>query len=230
MVEQLSKIKENFKEFINSNSEMKKRILSSIVLIPVVLLSLAIKQLFLLSIFFIAILMAFEWITITNSKTQDNIWKLLGVVYISMPTFSLIYIRNSENGFDITLYLLLIVWTTDICAMLTGKHFGGPKLTSISPKKTWSGLIGGVVASILLGSVLSMFFKASITFFAIFSGILAIIEQASDILESKFKRIFEVKDSGNIIPGHGGIMDRIDGLTLTAPLISLIIIFSSNIF
>ena len=115
--------------------------------------------------------------------------------------------------------------------MIVGKTFGGPKLAPIiSPKKTWSGLLGGVLVSMLVGLICSIMFKGSATFFIILSGILAVIEQISDLLESKFKRHFNVKDSGNLIPGHGGIMDRVDGLTLTAPIVALLVLFFNSIF
>ena len=230
MVEQLKKIKEYFLNKTTTNQELRLRILSSIVLLPAVLFFLTIKSLFIILILIITILMSFEWITIVNTKTKDlNFWRILGVIYILLPNLSFIYLRNLKNGFDIVLWLILIVCGTDVSAMFVGKIFQGPKLTSISPSKTWSGLFGGIITSMIIGLFTSFFFKSSFIFFIIFSGFMAVLEQASDILESKFKRIFEVKDSGDIIPGHGGIMDRLDGFTLTAPFVLFVAIFF-NIF
>ena len=125
----------------------------------------------------------------------------------------------------------MILWATDIAALLVGKNIGGPKLApTISPKKTWSGAIGGVLASMFVGLLSSVVFNQTATFFIMFAGIMSVLEQIGDLTESKFKRHFDVKDSGNIIPGHGGILDRIDGLTFVAPAMALVVMFTNNIF
>ena len=230
------KIKNFFKSISNILPDyLKTRLLSAIVLIPIAL-AIFYSPLVIFSFFVIivTILMAFEWITIVNTKEEEknnNKWKILGLIYILLPTTSLIYIKTVDNGSYIILWIFLVVWATDIAGLIVGKNVGGPKLAPvISPHKTWSGLIGGVLASMFVSLLTSVIFKESALFFIIFGGVLAVFEQLGDLTESKFKRTFGVKDSGNIIPGHGGIMDRLDGLTLVAPIVALIVLFSKNIF
>ena len=226
-----------YKNFVNHSFDfvpdwLRTRVITSICLIPVALFFIySSKEIFFIFVLLIAILEAFEWITISNTKNDDLKWKLLGLIYILLPTVSLVYLKNKPNGSNIILWMFLIIWTTDIFAMLVGKTIGGPKLApKTSPKKTWSGLIGGIFACMILGFLTSVLFNGSIKFFIFFSGFLAILEQISDLLESKFKRYFEVKDSGNIIPGHGGVMDRLDGLTLVAPFIAFVVAFIPSVF
>ena len=230
------KIKNFFKSISNILPDyLKTRLLSAIVLIPIAL-AIFYSPLVIFSFFVIivTILMAFEWITIVNTKEEEknnNKWKILGLIYILLPTTSLIYIKTLDNGSYIILWIFLVVWATDIAGLIVGKNVGGPKLAPvISPHKTWSGLIGGVLASMFVSLLTSVIFKESALFFIIFGCVLAVFEQLGDLTESKFKRTFGVKDSGNIIPGHGGIMDRLDGLTLVAPIVALIVLFSKNIF
>lgn len=231
--EKIEKAENLFKKFFNFMPEyLRTRFLSAIVLIPLAILIIySSGVIFSFIIIIVSVLMAFEWITIVKTEEESNMWRILGLIYILIPTSSLIYIKSVKNGSDIILWLFLIVWATDIGALLAGKTFGGPKLAPVtSPNKTWSGLGGGVLASMFVGLVTSVIFKESALFFIFLSGVLAVIEQISDLLESKFKRTFGVKDSGNIIPGHGGIMDRVDGLTLTAPIVALIVMISNNVF
>lgn len=211
---------------------LKKRLASAFILIPVVLFFIyASSNLFALLVLAAAIGITYEWQDIVKSSKDQGFWRLMGLLYVLVPTFSLIVIRNAENGADIILWLFMVVWATDTGAYSVGKSLQGPKIApSISPKKTWSGLAGGVVASMLVGLVATIMFEESSIFFMSFSGVLAIIEQASDFLASKVKRTFGVKDSGCLIPGHGGILDRTDGYTLTAPLVMLFVLFSKHIF
>jgi len=226
--------KELSNKFINLLPDyLRTRFLSAIILIPIAILVIySSKMLFGIFIIAAAVLMAFEWITITSSRNEEKRkWQILGLIYILAPTGSLVYIRNSPNGADVVLWLLLVVWATDIAGLIVGKTVEGPKLApTISPYKTWSGLIGGVLASMFVGLLSSVIFQETASFFIVLSGMLAVVEQTSDLLESKLKRTFGVKDSGNLIPGHGGIMDRVDGLTLTAPLVALIVAFSKRVF
>lgn len=234
------KIAEKFSEsksFINKVSErvpdyLKDRIVPALIMIPLAIFFIyASKNLFALLVLACAILMAFEWNTITQLEFQNRKWQIAGLFYILVPCFSLLYLRGLEKGSDIILWLFLVVWATDIGGLVVGKTIGGPKLApSISPNKTWAGLGGGILASMLIGLICSVIFKESAIFFIVFSGLIAILEQISDLLESKVKRIFDVKDSGDIIPGHGGILDRVDGLILTTPLIALIATITSHIF
>jgi phosphatidate cytidylyltransferase len=127
--------------------------------------------------------------------------------------------------------MFAIIWSTDIFAFFAGKILGGAKLApKISPNKTWSGLFGGVIASMAIGFMSSFMFSGGVLFFIFLSALLSIVEQISDLLESKFKRIFGVKDSSNIIPGHGGVLDRMDGMMLVAPLVLFLVTISPSSF
>jgi phosphatidate cytidylyltransferase len=222
----LDKIVSVFPE--ESRANMKSRIGTALIMIPIAIVVIYSTQwLFNIFIMTLAILMGYEWISIAHEVDKTtNKWKFLGLAYILTPCISLIYIKELPNGSDIVMWLMLVVWATDVGGMLVGRTFGGPKMApKISPKKTWSGLAGGVVSSMLVGLLFSFAFEGTALFFAIFSGVMAVVEQISDLTESKYKRFFDVKDSGNLIPGHGGILDRVDGLTLTAPIVALITIF-----
>lgn len=142
-----------------------------------------------------------------------------GLYYVALPLVVAQYLREDALGEFIIGYILLSVWAVDIFAMFTGKIIGGPKLAPvISPKKTWAGLIGGMVGA-ALAAVLSFltvvgfgFGQMQFTSLVLFAPLLAIVAQAADLFESAIKRRFDVKDSGAIIPGHGGLLDRVDGL------------------
>lgn len=142
-----------------------------------------------------------------------------GLYYVALPLVVAQYLREDALGEFIIGYILLSVWAVDIFAMFTGKIIGGPKLAPvISPKKTWAGLIGGMVGA-ALAAVLSFltvvgfgFGQMQFTSLVLFAPLLAIVAQAADLFESAIKRRFNVKDSGAIIPGHGGLLDRVDGL------------------
>jgi phosphatidate cytidylyltransferase len=222
----------SFLDFVPEN--LRARLSAALVMIPVAIFVIYSWQfLFNFFILVLAILMGFEWITIAHEQDKiSNRWKFLGLLYILTPCVSLMFLKNIKGGEDIIMYLMLMVWGTDSGAMLIGKTIGGPKIfpaISPSPNKSWSGLAGGILVSMIVGFFFSFAFQKSISFFVFFSGFFAILEQVSDMLESKFKRTFGVKDSGNLIPGHGGILDRVDGLTLTTPLIALITTFG-NVF
>jgi phosphatidate cytidylyltransferase len=142
-----------------------------------------------------------------------------GLFYVALPLVVAQYLRQDPLGEFIIGYILLSVWAVDIFAMFVGKIIGGPKLAPvISPKKTWAGLFGGMVGA-ALASVLSFltvvgfgFGHMHFTAILIIAPLLAIVAQAADLFESAIKRRFDVKDSGAIIPGHGGLLDRVDGL------------------
>jgi phosphatidate cytidylyltransferase len=216
---------------IAPKSNLKKRILSSVILLLVAVYAIYVSQaLFFLLAIAMTIMVSFEWLEIIKTAKDQKKWRLIGFFYILLPIWALVQIR--ELGADILLWMFFIVWTTDITAYFVGKSFGGPKLMpKVSPNKTWSGLIGGVVASMLIGFLSSfMFVTGNIIFFVIISGLLAVVEQLSDLIESKVKRIFKVKDSGSLIPGHGGLLDRMDGITLVAPVVLLLATILSSKF
>ena len=154
-------------------------------------------------------------------------WRLLGVPYISLGPASLVWLREQENvGLTLILWLLLVIWAMDIGAYFAGRAIGGPKLAPrVSPNKTWAGLIGGMTgAAIVGGAVASVSGFQPVLLLAVVSALLGAWSQAGDIAESYVKRHFGVKDMSNLIPGHGGILDRLDGLLFAAPAMVPIVI------
>lgn len=154
-------------------------------------------------------------------------WRLLGVPYISLGPASLVWLREQENvGLTLILWLLLVIWAMDIGAYFAGRAIGGPKLAPrVSPNKTWAGLIGGMTsAAIVGGAVASVSGFRPVLLLAVVSALLGAWSQAGDIAESYVKRHFGVKDMSNLIPGHGGILDRLDGLLFAAPAMVSIVI------
>lgn len=147
-----------------------------------------------------------------------------GVIYIAAGIVGLEWLRAAPDvGLSLFLFAMLAVWATDIGAYAAGRSIGGPKLAPrISPKKTWAGLVGGVIASGLVGWLVALWAVAAEPLLAMFVGaVTAVVSQAGDLFESAIKRRYDVKDSGSVIPGHGGILDRIDGLLVAAPLLAL---------
>ena len=124
------------------------------------------------------------------------------------------------------LWFVLVVWGVDIGGYVVGTTVKGPKLApSISPNKTWSGLLGAIVFAALISvAVASVFERSDYVTFALLGGVLAVVAQIGDLLESKVKRYLNIKDSSNLIPGHGGIFDRVDGLIFAAPFILAVFI------
>lgn len=141
-----------------------------------------------------------------------------GFAYIYLACIGLAWLRGLEMaGMETMIWLGVVVVMTDTCAYFTGRTLGGPKLApKISPKKTWSGLIGGVGGAAVAGGILAGIIDANIVTVAAVSGILAVVAQIGDLAISKAKRAFNVKDSSNIIPGHGGVLDRFDGIIAVA--------------
>ncbi len=217
---------------IAPKSNFGQRILSSVVLLLIAVYAIYFsKGLFFLLTIALTIILTVEWLEIIKSAKDQRKWRIIGFVYILIPVWAVLKIRDLDS--NILLWMFFIVWTTDIAAYFVGKSFGGAKLMpKVSPNKTWSGLIGGVVASMIIGFLSSfMFVTGNIIFFTIVSGLLAAVEQASDLVESKVKRIFKVKDSSGIIPGHGGLLDRMDGITFVAPFVLfLTLIFADKFY
>lgn len=149
----------------------------------------------------------------------------LGVLYVCVPVMALLFLRGQEpQGYGLLLafWSLGLVWATDIGAYFAGRSIGGPKLAPrVSPSKTWAGLGGGVIAALLLGFLLHRFAGLPAQLAAA-SGLLAVAAQAGDLLESWMKRQAGVKDSGALLPGHGGVMDRLDGVVTAAPIAALL--------
>lgn len=151
-------------------------------------------------------------------------WALMGLFYVSLPTISLLTLRQDQiYGFEAVLYVFLVVWATDTAAYFAGRYFGGKKLApAISPGKTWSGAIGGTFAGLLTGALLAISLNSEPVILALIGLLLSVVAQAGDLAESAIKRHFGVKDSGNLIPGHGGVLDRLDGIVTASVAAALI--------
>ncbi len=158
---------------------------------------------------------------------KSGIWIAGGVAYALLPTISLSHIRMESAGLALVLLLFVIVWSTDIGAYFAGRSIGGPKLMpAVSPKKTWSGFFGGVSAAVVGALVLPMLInQPRIAIPVVLMVLLSVLSQLGDLFESWIKRRFGVKDSGHLIPGHGGIMDRTDGLIVAAVAFSMLLYF-----
>lgn len=162
-----------------------------------------------------------------TAKGGQRAFLTLGAVYIFLAGTGLVWLRElNPLGMATVIWLVAVVVMTDTCAYFTGRSLGGPKLApKISPKKTWSGLIGGIAGAAVAGAILSSVVEANMISVILVSGAFAVVAQIGDLAISKAKRAFDVKDSGNIIPGHGGVLDRFDGIlsaSLVMALLSLI--------
>ena len=164
----------------------------------------------------------FIWL---KSKEENHRGLLtLGVFYITIGFGSVVWLYNTV-GFIDTLWFLLMVWSVDTGGYIFGSTIKGPKLApKISPNKTWAGLIGGALLSVVVSVIYCKLFSSQdhIVFYAVLGGIIAVVAQIGDLVESHIKRSLNIKDSSNLIPGHGGAFDRVDGLIFVAPLVFLL--------
>ena len=205
------------------------RVISGLVLIPVALGlayvgGLAFNALVLLA----AGLMADEWRRLCHADAdlpRRWLWLVAGAVYIAVPSITIVWLRADEAvGRQTIFWLFGVVWATDIGAFFAGRGIGGPKLAPrISPGKTWAGLAGGIIAAAIVGTATAVLLDLAAALpLVLVSAMLAIVAQAGDLIESAAKRRFGVKDSGSLIPGHGGALDRLDGLLTAAPVVAAI--------
>ena len=166
-----------------------------------------------------------------QATDRQRRWPLLAGPYVCIPCIALIWLRDDTGiGRDMVLWLLAAIWATDIGAYAVGRTFGGPRLAPrFSPAKTWSGLVGGMFSAALVswGIAWSLGIPNREVLFGL-ALVLAVWAQVGDISESALKRHFGVKDSGSIIPGHGGFMDRLDGLLFAAPATALVVLLASE--
>lgn len=144
------------------------------------------------------------------------------LIYAGVPAICLVVVRESGDA-GTMFWLLAVVWATDIGAYAAGRMIGGPKLApSISPNKTWSGALGGLASATVAGALVAVSFGAAASFSNLMLAAgLSCFSQAGDLVESGFKRRYGVKDSGTLVPGHGGVMDRVDGLWAAAPMVAI---------
>ena len=199
--------------------DLIKRILSSLILLPIALF-LIIKGSILFDIF-LAIILAitfYEWHKMTKLKP----YYYFGFIFISISFYTIYKFINFENNYIYFLIVTLICVSTDIGGYVFGNIFKGPKITKISPKKTYSGMLGGYIVSIIV----LIIFLSPITItinILIFILLVSSVSQLGDLIISYFKRLSKIKDTGHIIPGHGGLLDRIDGMIFAFPFSYLIL-------
>ncbi len=178
-----------------------------------------------------AVLAVAEWKRMVGGWTHPA-WLAVGLLYILLAMVAFLSLRHdAAHGQRTILWLLAVVWAIDTFAYVFGRRFGGPKLAPlVSPSKTWSGLGGGMLAAALASAGFGWWFGTSIVGLAIDGALVALLSQAGDLAESAAKRRFGVKDSGRIIPGHGGILDRIDGLMGAALFVAAVRLVEKGAF
>ena len=207
--------------------ELQKRVLSSIIMIPLSLFFIikgsAFFILFITILFLIACL---EWFKMTKRYEL----KFFGIIFLLLSFYSVYLVR--DRGLFEFLMIFIICITTDIGGYIFGKTFKGPKLIKISPNKTYSGVVGGLFMSIFVAYLFNAKYEnyflenynfLSTQFFMISVFLISSISQVGDLIISYFKRASNIKDTGNLLPGHGGLLDRIDGMIFTFPFVYLIL-------
>ncbi len=202
--------------------ELQKRILSSMILIPFSLFFILKGSFFF--VFFLSIIFLIsvkEWI----KMVKNNLTKILGILFLLFSLYSAYYIR--ERGLEDLLMVIIICISTDLGGYIFGKLFKGPKLIKISPNKTYSGVIGSFILAIIFSSIFAMIYELSfigITNLKLIILVILIssISQIGDLIISYFKRSSKIKNTGKIFPGHGGMLDRIDGMIFVFPFIYII--------
>ncbi|MGN6849049.1 MAG: phosphatidate cytidylyltransferase [Sphingomicrobium sp.] len=199
-------------------NELLVRTLTGIVLIAIALLA-AIHggNVFAYFVAAVATLMFYEWTRIVRG--WGAAWYLSGFFYALLPALALLWIRERDtHGFDLLIWAFIVTWSTDIGAYFAGRLFGKRKLApSISPNKTVEGLYGGIAAAALIGGAWTLATGLGTALLAL-APVFALAAQGGDLFESGMKRRADVKDSGTWLPGHGGALDRLDGLVPVAVL------------
>ena len=203
------------------NNELKKRIVSSIIILPIaVFLIIQGSILFILFLSFILLLTSYEWFRMSKKNLFKN---FIGIIFLIFSFYTAFKLRDLY-GFNFFIFIVLVCVFTDLGGYFFGKFFKGPKLTKISPKKTYSGVMGSFLLPILFTYIFinylnhdySQILNLNLLLLVL---IISFISQLGDLIISYFKRIAKVKDTGKILPGHGGILDRIDGLIFVLPII-----------
>jgi len=197
----------------------------TIVAIALIFVALALTHMggyaFALFVGLVAVATYWEWTGLV--RTWGLVWRVAGFLYCLIPALGLLLARETDNGFNLVLWIFIVTWATDIGAYFAGRSIGGPKLApTISPNKTIAGLVGGMIAAGVLGALF--------VHWAVLPGKLlwlgaplAVAAQGGDLFESWMKRKAGVKDSGTLLPGHGGVFDRVDGLLIVSALTGLML-------
>jgi phosphatidate cytidylyltransferase len=199
-------------------NELPVRILTGLILIAIALIA-AVQGGYVLAVLVAAVatLMFYEWTRLVRGWGAG--WYISGFVYALLPALALLWIRERDaQGFELLIWTFIVTWATDIGAYFAGRTFGRRKLApSLSPNKTVEGLAGGMVAAAILGGAWTMAMDLGRALL-ILAPLFALFAQAGDLFESGMKRRAGVKDSGTLLPGHGGALDRLDGLVPVAIL------------
>ena len=209
--------------------EFKRRILSSIILIPLVTFIIIKGSYFFYFLLVVTLFIsAREWISMTKNKSYN----LIGLIFLLISFYTFYKLRiNLDNNYTNLLLIITICVLTDIGGFIFGKTFKGPKLSKISPNKTYAGAIGSLLmtlCSIPFFMSYNLVNDDEILAIILFFVLVSVISQTGDIIISYFKRLSNVKDTGKIIPGHGGLLDRIDGMIFAIPF--SYILLSSGLF
>ena len=206
-------------------NEFEKRLITSLILIPISIFFIIKGSIFF--IFFLGTLFlvtSYEWI---NMSRKNNLLKFLGIIFLLFSFYTAFEFRVNEN-YQNFLFTVLICILTDIGGYIFGKIFKGPKLTKISPKKTYAGVFGGFLLPFIAGLVFYQYdYSNEIPddglYFLIIILFISLISQIGDLIISYFKRKAKIKDTGKILPGHGGLLDRIDGMIFVFPTFFIIL-------
>ena len=205
--------------------EFEKRVLSSLILIPIALFFIIQGSIFF--IFFLSILFvitSYEWLKMIKN---NNLLKLLGIIFFLISFYATFEIRE-YRGLKYFSFIVIISVFTDIGGYVFGKIFKGPKLTKISPNKTYTGVCGSFLLSLIAGVIYLNYFgiremlNTEYIFIFLLILFISLTSQIGDLIISYFKRKIKIKDTGKILPGHGGLLDRIDGLVFVMPAIYLL--------
>jgi phosphatidate cytidylyltransferase len=174
-------------------------------------------------LYIFVLLMLFHTVIAKNAFSFEDAGVFtLAMLYVGIGFH--FFVQAREAGMDTLVYMLLIVWITDSAAYMVGRKFGKHKLTKISPNKTWEGSVGGTVIAVAIATIYSVFFPQAYSWpiMLVMSIILSVAGQFGDLIESALKRFYKVKDSGTILPGHGGILDRFDSMLIVLPVMALL--------
>ena len=217
------------------NKELKKRLLSSLVMIPTALFFILKGSIFFtFFLFIIFIATSYEWISISK---KIILMKFTGIIFLILSFFLAYKLRINEGAY-VFIFVVLISVCTDIGGYIFGKLLKGPKITKISPNKTYSGVIGGFIISLIGGLIYYEYMSITLIFnFVLGFGkyisfdlylfiiilMISAISQIGDLVISYFKRLAKVKDTGKLLPGHGGLLDRVDGIIFAIPFSYLIL-------
>lgn len=207
--------------------DLRTRVLSALALLPPGLLCLWLGGVAWLALLAGALVgLGLEWRQMTRGRPRQARLALAGMVYLGVPVVCLAALRLRPGGLVLMLFLVALVSGCDVGAYLVGRLVGGPKLAPrISPGKTWSGAAGGLGCGLAGGVLVALAagLRAELATIAALALLLAVVAELGDLAESAIKRRFGVKDTGRLLPGHGGLLDRFDGLLATAPVACLLL-------